>query len=331
MKVEGQREQSIINKDKKLRKVNILMSEIKKHKFAYALVLPAVIAMLIIHFIPMIQGIYMSFLKLNQFTLSEFLDAPFIGLQNYYTVLFDKTSTMRSGFLEALRNTMIYAVLVNILVLVMGMMSALLVNREFKLRGLARTLLLTPWVVPSYVVGLLWGFMWQQDTGVINRILVDWLHILPSKPFWLSGPNTLWAIVIPTVWRSVPFIMIMLLAGLQNIPEDYYEAANIDGASSVQKFLYITLPLLRPIIAVNLLHGMITHIYSFNIVAMMFGHGAGYPGKWGDLLMTNINRNSFGIWQIGAGAAATVVVMIIVLSIVGIWYKVFQDDLVVKE
>lgn len=328
MKIETANSKKVVKKTKKL---NTLKSEIKKNKFAYKLVLPAIIAMIIIHFIPMIQGIYMSFLKLNQFTLNQFLKAPFVGLENYYTVLFDKSSTMRSGFLDALRNTIIYAVLVNLLVLVFGMISALLVNRKFKFRGLARTLLLTPWVVPSYVVGMLWGFMWQQDTGIINRILVDWLHILPNKPFWISGPNTLWAIIIPTVWRSIPFVMIMLLAGLQNIPEDYYEAAEIDGAKSVQKFRHITLPLLRPIIAVNLLHGMITHIYSFNIVAMMFGHGAGFPGKWGDLLMTNINRNSFGIWQLGTGAAATVVVMIIVLTIVAIWYKVFKDDLVVEE
>ncbi|HOQ16950.1 MAG TPA: sugar ABC transporter permease [Defluviitaleaceae bacterium] len=328
MKVEISREKVVSKKNKKTSR---LIFEIRKNRFAYALVLPAFIAMLIIHFIPMVQGIYMSFLKLNQFTLNQFLKAPFVGLQNYYTVLFDKSSTLRSGFMDALRNTIIYALSVNILVLVIGMISALLVNRKFKFRGLARTLLLTPWVVPSYVVGMLWGFMWQQDTGIINRILVDWLHILPDKPFWLSGPNTLWAIIIPTVWRSTPFIMIMLLAGLQNIPEDYYEAAEIDGASSVQKFRHITLPLLRPIIAVNLLHGMITHIYSFNIVAMMFGHGAGFPGKWGDLLMTNINRNSFGIWQMGTGAAATIVVMIIVLSIVGIWYRVFREDLVVEE
>lgn len=193
MKVEISREKVVSKKNKKTSR---LIFEIRKNRFAYALVLPAFIAMLIIHFIPMVQGIYMSFLKLNQFTLNQFLKAPFVGLQNYYTVLFDKSSTLRSGFMDALRNTIIYALSVNILVLVIGMISALLVNRKFKFRGLARTLLLTPWVVPSYVVGMLWGFMWQQDTGIINRILVDWLHILPDKPFWLSGPNTLWAIIV---------------------------------------------------------------------------------------------------------------------------------------
>jgi len=308
-----------------------LKEKIIKNKFAYALVAPALIAMIIVQLITMSEGLYFSLLKLNQFTLKQFLHAPFAGFDNFYTVLFDTTSNMRSGFLDALRNTAIYSVLCNVFVLAIGLMAAMVVNREFKLRGLARTLLLTPWVVPSYVVGMLWGFMWQQDTGIINRILVDWLHILPSKPFWLTGSNVLFAIIIPTIWRNVPFVMIMLLAGLQNISEDYYEAAELDGANGIQKFSHITLPLLKPIIGIQLLFGMINYVYSYNIVSMMFGHGAGYPGKWGDLLMTNIQRNSFQTWNFGVGAAATIVVMVCVLIVVGIWYRVFKESLVVDE
>jgi ABC-type sugar transport systems, permease components len=213
-----------------------LKDSIRRNKFAYALIAPAIVAMLIVQLIPMAQGLYFSVLKLNQFTLKKFLSAPFVGFENFNKVLFDTSSNMRSGFLDALRNTGIYAVICSVMVLAIGLGAAMVVNREFKFRGLARTLLLTPWVVPSYVVGMLWGFMWQQDTGIINRILVDWLHILPDKPFWLTGSNVLWAIIIPTIWRNVPLVMIMLLAGLQNISQDYYEAAEIDGASGFQKF-----------------------------------------------------------------------------------------------
>lgn len=308
-----------------------LIDNIRKNKFAYALILPAVIAMIIVQLIPMAEGLFFSVLKLNQFTLKEFLGAPFAGFDNFNKVLFDPTSNMRSGFLEALRNTGIYGMICSVLVIVIGLASAMVVNREFKFRGIARTLLLTPWVVPSYVVGMLWGFMLQQDTGIINRILVDWFHILPSKPFWLTGSNVLAAIIIPTIWRNVPLVMIMLLAGLQNISDDYYEAAEIDGASGIQKFFNITLPLLKPVIGIQMLFGMINYIYSYNIVSMMFGHGSGYPGKWGDLLMTNIQRNSFQTWNFGTGAAATIVVMICMLIIVGIWYRVFKDSLVVDE
>lgn len=313
------------------RRENSIIKNIRKNKFAYALIGPAVIAMVIVQLIPMIQGLYFSILKLNQFTLKQFLNAPFAGFDNFNKVLFDTSSNMRSGFLEALRNTGIYGFICSVLVIVLGLASAMVVNREFKFRGIARTLLLTPWVVPSYVVGMLWGFMWQQDTGIINRILVDWLHILPTKPFWLTGPNVLPAIIIPTIWRNVPLVMIMLLAGLQSISDDFYEAAEIDGANAAQKFRNITLPLLKPVIGIQMLFGMINYIYSYNIVSMMFGHGAGYPGKWGDLLMTNIQRNSFQTWNFGTGAAATIVVMICVLTLVWIWYRVFRDSLVVDE
>ncbi|WP_033164983.1 sugar ABC transporter permease [Clostridium sp. KNHs205] len=307
-----------------------MLERIRQNKLAYCLIAPAIIAMIVIHFIPIVSGIIMSFLKLNQFTLKKFLKAPFIGLDNYEAVLFDANSTIRSGFFDALRNTAIFGLICSILVISIAMLLAVLLNRKFRFRGIARTLLMTPWVVPSFVVGMLWGFMWQQD-GIINRILVDILHLFPNKPFWLTGPAVMVAIIIPTIWRQVPFVMLMLLAGLQQIPEEYYEAAKIDGANAWRSFCNVTLPLLRSVLSIQILNGIISYVYSFNIVSMMFGHGAGFPGKYGDLLMTNINRNSFQIWQFGTGAAATVVVMVCVMGLVAIWYRVFQNDLVVDE
>ncbi len=306
------------------------IERIKQNKLAYVLIAPAIVAMILIHFIPIISGIMMSFLKLNQFTLKKFLNAPFIGLKNYKAVLLDPNSTMRSGFFDALRNTAIFGLICSVLVICIALLLAVLLNRKFRFRGVVRTLLMTPWVVPSFVVGMLWGFMWQND-GIINRILVDLLHLFPERPFWLTGPAVMIAIIIPTIWRQVPFVMLMLLAGLQQIPDDYYEAAKIDGATAWRSFRHVTLPLLRPVLSIQILNGIINYVYSFNIVAMMFGHGAGFPGKYGDLLMTNINRNSFQIWQFGTGAAATVIVMVCVMGLVAVWYKVFQNDLVVKE
>lgn len=319
-----------MQKNKKNKKKVGLLVRIKENKLAYFLISPAIIAMILIHFIPIISGIMMSFLKLNQFTLKKFLRAPFIGLDNYKAVLFDETSTIRSGFFDSLRNTAVFGTICSILVLSIAMLLAILLNRKFKFRGLARTLLMTPWVVPSFVVGMLWGFMWQND-GIINKILVDVLHILPNKPFWLTGPAVMVAIIIPTIWRQVPFVMLMLLAGLQQIPEEYYEAAKIDGANAWRCFCHVTLPLLKSVLSIQILNGIISYVYSFNIVAMMFGHGAGFPGKYGDLLMTNINRSSFQIWQFGTGSAASVIVMICVMGLVAIWYKIFQNDLVVNE
>src|SRR5690606_13833777 len=191
----------------------------------------------------------------------------------------------------------------------------------------ARTLMLFPWIVPTYVVGLLWGFLWQQEVGLINIILVDWLHITDQKPTRLIGPNTMWAIIIPTIWRQWPFSMLMLLAGLQGIPKDVYEAAEIDGANAWHSFRRITWPLLKPVWAILILHGLIFNVYSFNIVIMMFGNGAGFPGKYGDLLMTALFRNSFQMWDFGTGAAMSSLLMLAMMTLVFLWYRIFKDQL----
>lgn len=305
-------------------RIKELTRQFKKYRIAYLFLLPTVIGMLIMHIAPIVQGIMMSFLRLNQYTINQYLSAPFIGFENFYNVLFNLNSPIRLGILEATRNTIIYSIIVTLGTLSLGMLVALMVNRSFPGKRLIRTLFLFPWVVPTYVTGILWGFMWQRGVGIINILLVDVFHLLPTKPFWLIGPNTLWAIIIPTIWRYWPFSMLLLLAGMQSIPEALYEAADIDGASPWSKFWNITFPMLTPVWAVLILFGMIYNTYSFNIVYMMFGFGAGFPGEWGDLIMTNIFRNSFMQWNFGTGAAASVVLMICMICLVNIWFYFYK-------
>ena len=303
-----------------------LWARIKKYSFAYYFILPTFLAMLLLHFSPIIQGIYMSFLRLNQVTIQQYLLAPFIGLDNFNKVLIDPSSPIRIGLFEAVRNTFIYTVVVTIGTLAIGMIVALMLNRKFFGRSLVRTLFLLPWIVPTYVTGLLWGIIWLKEGGLVNVMLADWLKILPFKPSWLSGPNTIWAIIIPTIWRYWPLSMLMLLAGLQTIPEELYEAADIDGANPWHKFWMITWPMLRPVWFILILFGLIYNTYSFNIVIMMFGFGAGYPGEWGDLMMTNIFRNSFQLWNFGTGAATSVLLLIVMIAIVNVWFKYFKQS-----
>lgn len=303
-----------------------LWHRINKFRFAYFFLAPTFIAMLFLHLVPVAQGIYMSFLDLNQFTMGKYLMAPFIWFENYYEVLFNPVSPIRIGLFEAVRNTILYTILVTFGTLWVGLIVALMVNRRFRGRGLVRTLFLFPWIVPTYVTGLLWGFMWQRGIGIINVLLVDFLHLLPDKPFWLLGPNTLWAIIIPTVWRYWPLSMLLLLAGLQAIPEELYEAADIDGANPWRKFWMITYPLLKPVWAILILFGIIYNTYSFNIVIMMFGFGAGFPGEWGDLMMTNIFRNTFQRWGFGMGSATSVVLLIVMIIVVNFWFRYYQKS-----
>ncbi len=301
--------------------------ERRRSHLAYWFILPTAIGMLLVHLLPLVQGVWLSFLDSRKGNLELYLRAPTPAagpLGNYYDVLFDPS--LHAGLGDALRNTFWYTILVTLGTSVLGMIGALLLNRTFRGRSAARTLMLFPWVVPTYVVGLLWGFMWQQDTGIVN-IVLQGLHLVSGKPVWLLGPNTLWAIVIPTIWRFWPYSMIMILAGLQSIPHEVYEAADLDGATMWQKFRRITMPLLAPVWAILLLNGLIFNVYSFNIVIMMFGNGSGFPGKYGDLLMTAIFRNSFQMWDFGHGAAMSVLLMIIMLAVVGIWYRIFRRDL----
>ena len=295
--------------------------------FPYLLLLPAALLMVVVNLTPIVQGLWMSLLKLNQFTLGQYLDAPFVGLDNYRRVLLDADNPLRAGLGQALRNTALFTLAVSSASIAIGLGVALLMNREFPGRSIARTLLLLPWIVPSYVVGTLWGNMWQRDSGIVNVVLVDWLHLLDEKPYWLMGSNSFWAIVIPTVWRAWPVMMLIFLAALQSIPDEQYEAATIDGVSRWKQFLHITLPLLKPVIAIQLMFQIIDNVYSYNIVVMMFGNGAGFPGEWADLLMPLLTRQSFSYWLFGQGAAVSFVLMLLMLAFVGIWLRSFRRSL----
>lgn len=295
--------------------------------FPYLLLLPAAAMMLLVNLVPIVEGAWMSLLKLNQFTLNQFLGAPFAGLRNYRSVLLDPTSPVHAGMLVALRNTALYSLLVTACAVALGLGVALLLNRDFPGRTLARTLLMLPWVIPTYVVGTLWGFMWQRDEGIVNHVLVDVLHLVDHKPFWLIGGNTFFAIVIPTVWRAWPVLMLVFLAALQAVPEELYEAARLDGAGAWQRLRHITLPALKPVILIQVMFQLVDNVYSYNIVAMMFGKGAGYPGEWGDLLMPLLTRQSFSYWRFGEGAAVSFVMMAVMLLFVALWLRAFRRSM----
>jgi multiple sugar transport system permease protein len=282
--------------------------------------------MVVVHLLPMLGGVYLSFKNLNTFTFARLFDAPWAGFDNYRSILFEADNPLREGFTGAVRNTAVYTFWTVAGTLGGGLAVALLLNRPMRGVKVIRTLMLTPWIVPSFVVAVLWQFMWQSDVGVINKILVDWTGILGHRPVWLIGHNSLWAIIIPSVWRGLPFAMLIFLAGLQAMPQELHEAAAIDGAGAFKRFRYITLPLLRPLIAVQLLFGVIYSAYQFSIPYVMFGSN---PGPDADLMMTLIVRQSFSNNLFGYGSAVSVLLMLAMLVWVAIWYRAFKRDLAV--
>jgi multiple sugar transport system permease protein len=297
----------------------------RRHRIAYALVAPAVVFMVLVHLLPAIGGFVLSFKNLNTFTFAQLYGAPWAGLDNYRAILFDTANPLHSGFVGAAQNTVVYTFWTVGLMLCGGMAVALLVNRPMRGQKVVRTLMLTPWIVPSFVVAVLWGFMWQSDVGIINKVLVDYTGILGERPTWLLGENTMWAIIIPSIWRGIPFAMLIFLAGLQAIPRELNEAAALDGAGTWRRFRYITLPLLRPLLAIQLLFGVIYSAYQFTIPFVMLGSN---PGPSADLMMTLVMRQSFSNNLFGYGAAVSTLLMLAMLVWVGIWYATFRRDFV---
>jgi multiple sugar transport system permease protein len=309
-----------------------LIKRVRRNRIAYGFIAPAVAMMLLVHLIPTAQAIYMSFLNLRQENLRQYLRAPFVGLKHYEDILggliFGGGNTNIRGLAQALTNTVVFAIVVNLGILLLGMLLALLLNREFRGRGLARTLLMIPWILPTFVVGLTWRYIWVQQGGLANRILVDWLQLAPEPITWLVGENARWALIIPAIWRGVPLMTLMLLAGLQVIPLDIYEAADIDGASHWQRFRYITLPLLMPVIAVQVMFGIVFNFFGFgpyNIAMSMFG-GLNH-GTYADLLIPTIARQTFTNQLYGYGAAASVLMMIVAMGFVVLWHRGFRQSL----
>ena len=295
-----------------------------RERFAYWLVAPAVLFMVLVHLIPTAAGTFLSFLNLNTFTFRELFGAPWTGFDNYHAILFDSANPLHSGFTNALGNTLYYTAFVVAGTLLGGLGIALLLNRTFRGQRVVRTLMLTPWVVPSFVVAVLWEFMWQRDAGIVNKILVDYTGLLHDRPTWLLGKNSMWAIIVPSIWRGIPFAMLIFLAGLQAIPRELHEAAALDGAGPWRRFRFITLPLIRPLIAIQLLFGVIYSTYQFTIPFVMLGSN---PGPSADLLMTLIMRQSFSNNLFGYGAAVSTLLMLGMLVWVAIWYAAFRRDL----
>ena len=298
-----------------------------RRRLIIGLITPAVVLMLLVHLLPMLGGVYLSFKNLNIFTFRQLFDAPWAGFDNYRSILFDTDNPLRSGFTGAVQNTIVYTFWTVVGTLGGGLAVALLLNRPMRGIKVIRALMLTPWIVPSFVVAVLWQYMWQSDIGIINKVLVDYTGILSERPIWLIGENSLWAIIIPSIWRGLPFAMLIFLAGLQAMPQELHEAASIDGAGPFKRFRYITLPLLRPLIAVQLLFNVIYAVYQFAIPVIMLGSS---PGPDADLLMTLIVRQSFSNNLFGIGAAVSTLLMLVMAIWVLVWYAAFRRDLEVR-
>jgi multiple sugar transport system permease protein len=233
----------------------------------YALLAPAVLVTLFIVFFPMAQAVVTSLYDLILWKPNA---SRFVGFGNYIKLFADPV------FWTSLGNTAIWIGLTVPLQMGLGLLTALLLNREFPWRGLARALIIIPWALPSVVIALMWRWIYDPNTGVLNDILL-YLSIVRTAVPWLADPDlALYAIIATLTWQGFPFFAVMILAGLQGIPRSQYEAAALDGATPWRQFLHITLPGIAPILATAGLLRVIWVANSMDVIFVMTGGGPGY-------------------------------------------------------
>lgn len=284
----------------------------RRHRFLpYLLLAPAVVMELLIHIVPMVVGIWMSFVKLTKFFIANWSEAPYAGLANYRLAV-DVDSSIGQGLLRSFLVTLGFSLLAVISSWLLGMAVAVALQQPFRGRGLVRTLFLIPYALPAYAGILIWNFMLQRDTGLVNHVLVDNLGSMTSRPFWLIGGNAFASVVTVAVWRLWPFAFLTLMAGLQSIPTDLYEAASVDGANNWRQWRHITLPSLRPVNLVLVLVLFLWTFSDFNTPYVLFG--TAQPPA-GDLISFHIYNASFLTWNFGSGAAMSVLLLLFLLVV----------------
>lgn len=294
--------------------------EKKRERFAYKMIFPAILLTTFVHIIPTIWGIYISFRKLNIYYIRKWTTAPFVGLDNY-----ERTMNSLSGvFWESLLYTVIFVFFSVVGCFLMGMLGAVLLNKDFKGRNLVRGILLIPYILPGVVALTNIRFMLLQDWGIVNSVLKS-LGLISENVSWLTGSMALFSIIIGNIWIRWPFWFITLLAGLQGISAEQYEAAKVDGATPWQCWWYITLPSLKPVVVIL---SVLTSLWSFNNFNVPFVLTGGSPSKYANILSINIWTRSFKNWDFGAGAAMSVVMMLFMLLLIMLYIRLtkLEDD-----
>ena len=284
-------------------------------RFGYALVAPAVVALLAITAFPLIYNIWNSFHKVNYLFPATFGD--FAGIANYKRLFTDNL------FVPSLVRTLGFTAVSVAVELVIGLALALALNRPFRGRGIVRAAVLIPWAVPTVLSAQLWKSMFDPQTGFVNYVLAH-LHLPLGHTTWLAGTWTAWAaILIADAWRNIPFMTLLLLAGLQVIPGDIYEAARIDGAGAWQTFRRLTLPLLKPALMVALIFRTLSSFLIFDVVYAMTGGG---PGS-STTVLSYLNWQAFFVLSdYGYGGAISVALVVIALVIAAAYVRVFRSE-----
>jgi multiple sugar transport system permease protein len=261
----------------------------------------------------MIVGVFISFKALTQLYLADWQHAPGAGLGNY-RIAVDFNAAVGQALLHSFVVTCAFTVLAVGLSWLFGAAAAILAQDRFRGRGVLRAVFLTPYALPVYTSVITWAFMFQYNNGLVNHVLHDELRLISRPAFWLLGDNSFVALVIVSVWRNWPFAFLVVMAGLQAIPRDLYEAAAIDGAGVWRQIRRVTMPLLRPVNQVLVLVLFLWTFNDFTTPYVLFGNASPQPA---DVISVHIYQASFLTWNFGEGSAMSVLLLLFLLVLTG--------------
>jgi len=278
----------------------------RERRTGWALTIPALLMLALVFVYPIVRAFWQSFFTQN---LGTQLQSEFSGFANLARMAQD------GRFWQSLGNSAVFTVFSVLLEFILGLGIALVLNQTFKGRGIVRTIAILPWALPTALIALAWTWIFNDQYGVVNDILLR-LGIIQTGINWLGNPTlAMVSVIVAYVWKTTPFISILLLAGLQSIPSDLYEAQAIDGATPWQSFQQITLPLLLPQIVIALLFRFAQAFGIFDLIAVMTGGG---PGGATETVSLYIYATIMRYLDFGYGAALVTVTFLLLVLIVAI-------------
>ena len=281
------------------------------------MLIPLVVLILLFEAYPIYKIIEFSLFSQNTLSASR----TFVGITNFIDLFRSRES------LNALKNSLYWTVGTVSLQVTIGLFVALLIHKRFPGRSIVRSLVLFSYIIPIVVAAVVWKFMLGGDTGIVNHILKNMLHI-PVSGAWFSDPRTVMlAVILVEVWKNFPFAVIVCLAQLQSIDQELYQAAKVDGANRIQEFFYITLPFMRTVLIMAL---MFRTIWEFKYFDLIFILTQGGPLRLTTTIPVQIYKFTFEQLSLGRGSALAVVMFVVIFltSFVYIrFYKKMQEEL----
>ena len=278
------------------------------------LLLPALLVIALVAGYPLVRTIYFS---LHEASLTNPEQAKYLGFANFW---FTTKDGIGLGFFQdskwwgAVGNTLLFTVVSVVLETILGMIIALVVNSAFKGRAFMRTAMLIPWAIPTVVSAQMWAYMYNDNFGLIGR------GVLGGQSVLADTTTAIWALIAVDVWKTTSFMALLILAGLQSLPSDMYEAADMDGASTATQFWRMTLPLLRPALLVALIFRSLDALRVFDVMYVMLG-----PNTAAQTSMTGYARQAMiDNSQLGLGSAVSVAIFLLIMVIVVIYVTAFR-------